>query len=222
MEYIMITKSKLKVICEREELLPFGVSANHLDCALPEARRFLDSVLERAKRDFGFDTEKYRILAQLYPSRDGGCEIFISRLGLISQSDAVRQEESDENSMDLAKEKSEKNEKTEKNEKSKKRKKTKKLFFFERVDFLLEVCKRLSLLDFKGRSEAFYLKERGYYLCVELELDSTIEEYALPVIDEFSFILEYGEPEATSLAPYLYEYALLLCSSDAVNRLAKI
>ena len=40
-------------------------------------------VLSRAKLRTGFDTDGQKVLVQLYPSKDGGCEIFVTKIGSI-------------------------------------------------------------------------------------------------------------------------------------------
>lgn len=203
MEYIVITKSKLKVICEEADLSPYGINAQSLDYGDPESRLFLEGILERAKQDFGFDTKNYRVLVQLYPSADGGCEIFINKLGLIANAE-------------------QKEIKSKKEEKPSKQV-TEKIFFFNKLDFILDVCKILYHSDFGGKSNAFYIEEKGYYLTLELELDTVSEEYGLPDLDEYSFIAEYGEPQNEKInSPYIREYGKLICKNDAVGILGKI
>ena len=204
MEYIMITDTKLKVICCEEDLAPYGISADSIEYGDPTSRRFLEEILEYAKSELDFETKRHRVLIQLFPSNDGGCEIFINKLGLISQS-AQESEEAP---------------------KERQKKETKlhtKVFFFERLNFLLEVCKRLSLGSFCGKSSAFYLDGKGYFLCIELALDDSLEEYKISFIDEYSFILEYGERESAKLrAPYLEEHAKCICRKNAVETLGRI
>lgn len=205
MEYIMITKAKLKVICEEADLSPYGINAESLDYGDPESRLFLEEILERAKQEFGFDTKHHRVLVQLYPSADGGCEIFINKLGLIATAD-------------LKEIKSKKEEKEEAQKQL-----TEKIFFFSKLDFILEVCNILSHSDFCGKSNAFHIEEKGYYLTIELEQDSASEEYGLPDLDEYSFIAEYGEPQNQKISsPYIREYGRLICKNDAVGILGKI
>lgn len=78
MDYLIIGKEKLKVVLSCEELKRQGVSAEELDYSNPKAKKIFCDILEYAKREFGFDTAKRKVLIQLYPSRDGSCEVFIS------------------------------------------------------------------------------------------------------------------------------------------------
>lgn len=200
MEYIPISDSKLKVTCERSDLLPYGIRAEELEYSNAETRKFLEDILEEAKQRLGFETKLHRILVQLYPSKDGGCEIFINRLT------PQRQEPLS-------------NEKKEDNFNAKK--KRSKVFFFNKLNPLLEVCKRLSLCEFDGKSSVFYIDGTGYFLSVEL--DCELEEYQIFVLDEYSFIYEYGESENSDVRiPYLSEYAKCICNENAIETLGKI
>ena len=202
MEYILINESKLKIICEEKDLELYGVSADSLEYGDASSRSFLDFLLGEAKSKLDFETAKHRILIQLFPSKDGGCEIFISKLGLLNKNEKSTQE----------------------NKFSKAAKEpTKKLFFFEKLNFMLEACKRFSILQHSKNSSAFYLDGHGYYLYFEVNEDNELEEYGIPSLDEYSFLLEYGEPQnIKEKLPYLKEYAKNICKEKAIEKLSVI
>ena len=204
MEYIVINESKLKIICEKDDLSTYGISADTLEYGDLASRKFIENLLEEAKHKFGFETVKHRILIQLFPDGDGGCEIFVSKLGLLKKD-------------------------TERNEaKERKKPKTKsvsaqKIFFFEKLDFLLEACKRLSFLPSCENSSAFYIPQKGYYLYFEHEADEEIEECGINSLNEYSFLHEYGEIQGVKeKLPYLNEYAKSICKTNAVEILSGI
>ena len=200
MEYIPITDSKLKIICEEEDLALYGLSADSLEYGDEAGRRFIEDILDKAQKRLGFQSKHHRILIQLFPSVDGGCEIFISRLGLLTEEKALCREDGSEA----------------------KKSPCERLFFFEKLDFLLEVCKRLTVIDSELKGDAFYLEGKGYYLAVELNTDK-LEEYGLPSLDEYSFILEFGTAEnIRERAPYLCEYAKRICKGNAIKTLGAL
>lgn len=206
MEYVLISESKLKIICEADDLTSYGLCADSLEYGDGDTRRFLEDVLEYAKENLGFETKQHRILVQLYASADGGCEIFVHRLGVLEKALGTEESKSEK--------KSEKSAKTS-------QKKEEKIFFFSTLSPLLEVCKRLSIKEFEGKSSAFYLATRGYFL--SLELPCGLDEYRIFILDEYSFILEYGDLQSASFQlPYLKEYAKCICHSHAVETLGKI
>ena len=203
MEYILISESKLKVICEENDLLPYGINADTLEYGDSDTRKFIENVLEYAKQNLGFETKQYRILVQLYPSSDGGCEIFVTRLDALIKTPSKAEENKQKSSLEQT------------------HKKHEKIFFFNKLNHLLEVCKRLSLKEFEGKSSAFYLDGKGYFL--SLEVYSELEEYQIFMLDEYSFISEYGDPESASVKiPYLKEYAKCICPYHAIQTLGKI
>lgn len=206
MEYIIINESKLKIVCEKDDLAPYGINADTLEYGDAVSRKFLDGLLEEAKVKHGFETAKHRVLIQLFPDNEGGCEIFISKLGLLKkESESVSLE-----AENTAKKKTV-------NEK------IKKVYFFEKLDFLLEACKRLSFLPTCKKSSAFYLEESGYYLYFEYNTDGELEEYGINTLNEYSFLLEYGEPQnEKEKLPYLNEYAKIICKDNAVKILSGI
>ena len=64
MEMIPVTELKLKIIMKKEDLKKFELRADDLDYGTTETKKMLWSLLADAKRDYGFDTDGYRILVQ--------------------------------------------------------------------------------------------------------------------------------------------------------------
>ncbi len=206
MEYILINDSKLKIICEKNDLAPHGINADDLDYGDSVSRKFIEGLLEEAKIKLGFETAKYKVLIQLFPDKYGGCEIFVSKLGLLSKSFESERDSEQKESV----------------EKKRKCEPSQKIFFFERLDFLLEACKRMSFLPPCKKSSLFYLDKSGYYLYFEIEEES-LEEYGINTLNEYSFLLEYGEPQSVKeKMPYLKEYANNICNEGAIEALCKI
>ncbi len=58
------------------------------DYSSPGYRRAFWQVLERAKSDVGFDTAGDKVLIQFYPVKTGGCEVFVTKLGILSKESA--------------------------------------------------------------------------------------------------------------------------------------
>lgn len=76
MELILISNSKLKIMLSAEDMKKYNIKCDG-ECAL---RRGFAPVLERAHDDCGFDIDSGRLLVQIFPSREGGCEMFITRV----------------------------------------------------------------------------------------------------------------------------------------------
>ena len=83
MEIIMISDCKLKVMLGEDDLKQFEIKAEQLDYSNTETKRMFWDILNRAKHQTGFDTDGQRVLVQLDPSKHGGCEMFVTKIGLL-------------------------------------------------------------------------------------------------------------------------------------------
>ncbi len=211
MEIIMISETKLKVMLSSEDLREFDLTTEALDYSNTETKRMFWEVLGRAKQTVGFDTDGHRVLVQLYPSRDGGCEMFITRLGEICRTECENDGEAALSAVIAPKGAN----------KTRTRSKTHTgmgaAFGFDTMERLLAVCRRLAALAYVGESEAYLGDDRRCYLFLS---DLEVSTY-LP-LDEYSFIGEYGTVENVSaLRHFVGEHAKTICSEDAVACLAQ-
>ena len=200
MEMIMIDESKLKVMLTKEDLAEFDMEAEELDYGTTETKRMLWDLLNRAKHTIGFDTDGYRVLVQLYPSRAGGCELFITKIASVCY-DCAEEEEGDLPPLS-----------SKSFVKSKARPRA---FGFDRLEWLLTVCRRLREGGYAERSEAYIGDDRRYYLF----LNGTDPMGYVP-LDEYSFISEYGTTEnAEATRGFLCEHGKAICEEGAVEQL---
>ena len=208
MEIIMISESKLKVMLSAEDLQEFDLGTEQLDYSNTETKRMFWDVLSRAKRSVGFDTDGHRVLVQLYPSRGGGCEMFITRLARLS-CEASDPTNEDALSAVIAGQ-SYAGARI-------KRDTTGAAFGFDTMERLLAVCRRLSALSYVGESEAYLGDDRRCYLFLsDLELSSYLP------LDEYSFIGEYGTVESVpALRHFVSEHARPICEAGAVACLGR-
>lgn len=207
MEYILINESKLKVTLEGSDLEELELSADELDYADPEAKRLFGDILSYAKEEFGFDTSGHRVLLQLYPSKDGGCEIFITRLSKFSESDS----KNGENHAFT----------TPRRETSKR--KRRRAFRFERLSHLVGACKRLSELHPTPCAEVYVNEAREWFLLLSLQDSEGAEALDMLPINELSFLHEYGSAEdVKALSLYLGEYGKPIAKTDAIKLISKL
>ena len=191
MEYIMINEEKLKVMLEHNDLEEWDISVEALDYSNPEAKLVFEEILHYARENFGFDTSGHKVLLQIFPSRDGGCEVFITKLSGLSPAEEYPQA-SREHKESVA-------------------------FSFDRLSYLLAVCKRLAEKGYGGESEAWADDYGKWYLILSQSNISLFGE--LPIPNDFSFISEYGDTQSPrALSLYLGEHAKIICA-DAVNAL---
>lgn len=195
MEFILIEKTKLKVTLTAYDMQSFGVCAKELDYTTPETKKMLREILSRAETELGFEYNDHRTLVQVYTSKKGDCEIFITRLDTPETDGAVHYR----SIYDMSD-----------------RTRNRGMFGFDKLEYLLSVCKRLYDIGYSGNSSAFVGDDRRFYLL----LDSLHDPEYSPV-DEYSFICEYGESEnIIATTEYLFEHGKEICRSDAVETLS--
>lgn len=200
MEFILISEDKLKVVLSKNDLAEFDMKADELDYSKTETKRVFWDIIGRAARSVGFNCDGSRILVQLYTCRDGGCEMFISRL--CSYEEGFGVEETDMHCKKLRK-----------NREGLLRRG---VYGFETLEWLITVCRRLCEIGYSGNSSAYVGDDRRFYLILD-GLNSL--EYS--PLDEYSFLCEYGDTENTeALTNFLSEHGKEICPSRAVETLS--
>ncbi len=194
MEYILISDSKLKVMLDQQDLEEWDISADMLDYANPETKKVFGDILKYAKQEFGFDTSGHKVLLQLFPSKDGGCELFVTCVGV---SELIDNDEPAANSY------------------------TPRAYSFEKLDYMLAVCKHLLRLEVCQSSSAWFDDDGRWFLTFyEKERPSALD--LLP-LNRLSFISEYGDTESPkAISLYLSEYAYPICENNAVEVLGTL
>ena len=95
MELIMISNSKLKIMLTSEDMKEYSLDCNTLSYENTETRRAFWSILDEAKHRTGFDAASERVFVQVYPSKKGGCEMYVTKLGVFSGKKQVHNEDGD-------------------------------------------------------------------------------------------------------------------------------
>ena len=204
MELLRISDSKLKVMMNRQDLADFQLRAEELDYSNTETKRMFWDILNQAKHTLGFVTDGARVLVQLFPSRDGGCEMFITKIGEICHS-CQQGEEGGSPLLPLLHYKPSHHSSGGRPG----------VFGFDTLEWMISVCHRLCGIGYAGESEAYIGDNGRYYLFLE-GLDPT---GYLP-LDEYSFIVEYGSAEnVEAVRGFLGEHGKVICKKRAVEQL---
>ena len=207
MELIIINDFKLKVTLDRDELSDFSLNADTLDYSNAETKKMFWDVLAHAKHSVGFSTDGHRVLVQLYPSKAGGCEMFITKLGLL-QGDCYAEtciSEGSEGKKRVlhCKPSHKKHSNTGRTG----------VFGFDELSSLLSVCRRLRDIGYDGHSSVYRCDKKIYHLFLD-----GLDQYSFMPPDEFTFINEYGKAENTeAMTYYVEEHATPICDSNAVD-----
>ena len=197
MEFIQINENKIKIMLTGEDLRDFELCAEELDYSNTETKRMFWDVLSRVKHHTGFDTEGHRVLVQLYPSRCGGCEMFVTRLGEMGCDEEGRMRSEDY---------------TRQGEREKKRETACcRSYAFGCLEDLLRACARLASCGMAWESRAYVGEDGQCYLFLSADGETC------------DFLAEYGRmqnPESTSV--YLCEHGRDICPADAVRILGAL
>ncbi len=236
MELILISNTKLKIMLDESDMIKYHIGSES-DCAKGSTRRAIRSLLECARDQIGFNTDGEEIFVQLYTSKKGGCELFITKCltetesGEIYEriktpllSDGTSKEHYSKKMLGLPEAIGESIENTP--QKSRPRQSVsapaeKRLsriaFSFDSLGHLCKVCRILKDGDIIPESRAFADEDGRYYL---LLLDAGMSAYSR--LDKLTFIIEYGKRENPDcLVSYISEHGKVVCDEHAIEMLSE-
>ena len=209
MELIRINSHKLKIMLTPADMSHFELPTEGFAENGDRSHHSVSLLLKELRERFGFEADEEGLSVQFFPSREGGCEMFISK---------PLEEKAEEREADTVKD-------AEKNALQPHRYRSKSNCFkrdfayrFESLEFLLSVCRRLLEIGYICESTAFYDRQRNYYLLL-----SSLSASPFSIPEEIGFITEYGSiqsPAGTRL--YLAEHGEAICLSDAVLQLSRL
>ena len=153
MELTLISENKIKISLTRQDLDEHGITSDALDYDNTETRRVFWTLLDEARKKTGFDAAKNRIFIQIYPSRDGGCELFVSKITDTDEDNRYKTEARKGNEKRTAKA----------------------VYRFEKMQELISVCKRLHTLGYRGRASAYSEDKTRFFL----SFDETVSQAEL-------------------------------------------
>ena len=85
MKFLRIGTTKLKVMLTREERERFSIDSDFPECDRGKIKQTLSEILRTAKLKGEFDIGHDKVLVQLYPEANGGCEVFITKLTYLTE-----------------------------------------------------------------------------------------------------------------------------------------
>ena len=196
MEFLLIGQSKIKIVLSCEELKKYKLDRECGDLESPLSRRAFWRVLEAAREEVGFDPAGDKVLIQFYPTREGGSEIFITKLGLLSDSSAALVSRSDRVSM-LSKRES--------------------IYVFEGIEELIGAVRAIKEGPLKVAPPSdIYLAPSGRYFLL-------VEEYGRGgERDEFPSLSEFGSLVGGDFHAYLKEHCTPLAEGDGIETFSSL
>ena len=213
MELIAVNHHKLKAIVSGEELAEYDIEAEELDYSNARTRLLLKDLLNRAKRELGFDTGGERVLIQLFPSKHDGCEIYVTVIGDSScrgdYENESKEEGDDLELRDIEYTSDEKNI----------------LLSFGSAEALIGFCRWLVSRGYTSKSSA-YCEEKGegeriFYLFI-----TSLPDLSPQVTQRFTpscFAWEFGSPESSEFKKRtVAERSRSIVLEGAVEKLAAL
>ncbi len=196
MELIRIGDSKLKIMLTAQDMARYAITPEALDYENTETRRAVWQILDEAKQKTGFDAASDRVLIQVYPSRAGGCELYVTKVlpqvAAGNSASAVRSLGDGGRAG---------------------------LYAFSGLPETLTVCSLLLRSGYSGESAAYAGDDGRYYLVIREKTGEGCAPFAFYCLAE-----EYGEKVTggSQKLAYIKEHGQCLCPSQAVERLAAL
>ncbi len=220
MELIVIDDRKLKIMLTPPDMRHYDLRAERMSAANADTRRAFRHIFDDARDRIGFDTAGERLLVQLYTSRGGGCEIFVTKLGADEETADGHTSPAAEDALlaRLAKEDAMVPSLAAPHMTAPDRVCAPEVTVcrFAEAEVLFALCRRMAATDYTGESAVYIDEGDVWYLfltpAVGAELPVFLREYAAPV--------DLCDPD--TLALYLSEHGRGICAENAVARLGKV
>ncbi len=192
MELTPIGKEKLEITLTKKDMERFRLTAERLDYKNTETRRAVWTILDKAKRQTGFDAAKGQIRIDALPGKEGGCIIFITKTE--KEMNGTREKYSSEKSRTA-------------------------VYSFSCLAHLLAAAQFLKERGYRGESSAFWEEgENGkYYLALCWGEKNNYAVFESMFTGEFGQKLPYEHALA-----YINEHGTCICEKNAVKTLAKM
>ena len=199
MEWIRISKNKLKIMLSAEDARHYELDCEAADLGELVTRTAFHEILSDVKMQTDFDASEDKIYIQMYPSKGGGCELFVTKMGLLLS------DEEKEISPQTVREKGRfclpPRTATQR-----------RAFCFDTLDGVLAVCRRLGKAPRVKESELFRDEQARWWLLT-----------AAQGAEKLGFIREYAREVRADLARlYLAEHGTPVCEKNAVQTLGEL
>ena len=193
MDLLLISENKIKISLTKEDLDRYHITADGIDYDNTETRRVFWTLLDEAKRKTGFDAAKNRIFIQIYPGKDGSCELYVSKVSCPERDYADtsnvlrglgRWRRAEDRRL---------------------------VYLFDEMESLISVCKRLKSVGYSHRVSAYSEGKDRFFLSLDSDEG------------ELTFIEEYGRAQCSKgIYFYIKEHCRCICDGDAVARLGDL
>ena len=211
MELIRISNRKLKIMLTPTDMCHFELNADSFGEDSEQLHRSFRLLLDEIRKQTDFDADDRHLSVQFFPSRGGGCEMFISHL---QNGRGDGRENTQAALLPISGEQT----KLRPYQKNKGSFRKDCAYRFEALEHLLGACKRLQRVDCICESSA-YRDEKSYYFLILTVC--TASPFSTP--EALDPICEYGTRENEAhLRLYIREHASLIVTPNAVTELGAL
>ena len=202
MELIVISDSKLKVMLSADDMRNYELD----DINSSHTKEAFRNLMRDAREQCGFNGLEGRVFVQLYRSRAGGCELFVTKLAKGERGSDSGAERGRTGRTYGGEESDDTDYKRYFGEKTVKSRHV--IYRFEEMGNLLSICAVLMASGYSGASTAYTEKgKKGYYLALDAETYAAGEHF--------------GRLCPSSFYYYINEHCELICG-DAVPVLGRL
>jgi len=190
MEWIKIGQNKIKVMLSAEDAARYALSPTCEEKGELAGQAFR-AILSDVRDAADFDASEDKVYVQLYPSRTGGFELFITKLGVELEGNGTERPPTYKKSV------------------------TRTLSLsLQALPSLIAVCRRLLERGFSGESAVYLDDAHRYWLLL------TDKGAPALTAEDYRFAREYGEIESADTAKLLLtEHGRCICKAQAVEKI---
>ena len=205
MDFLRISETKMKITLDQSDLERFRVAASALDYEDPATRRAFRAILDAARSESGFDVAGGKALIQCYPCKDGGCELFVTKLGAFPEVTERAISRVGRAAM-LSFGKS--------------------IYYFSSFSDLLCAVRAVSAVGEVRLGDVYAGEDGGYYLVMD-ELGAFEGKNGKPSVSAVTAFLEFGRPfmpkgSGSAACLYINEHARKLTEGNTLLLLSRL
>ena len=196
MDVLKINSTKIKIMMSADDVKKFGLDTSDTDYNDKATKTKVWQILDYVKCNHDFEQGKDKLLVQFYPSKDGGAELFVTKLVGLSKAR--------ERSISTAENVTVMNSK-------------KSVYNFKSLADLIRAAKIIKGKSSVKDSDLFFDEGDGYFLGITEQGASRLD-----VISDLAVILEFGDAISSEKLAYITEHCKRLTDGRAVESLANL
>lgn len=203
MELILINESKLKIMLTADDMEDYSISNENMSYENTDTRKMFGKILEKAKEKTGFDSSLGKLFIQVYPSKNGGCEVYVTTERVGAQ-----------------------NKKSDRKGTPPKKKKEYCVYVFSDFSSVLCACSLLHICKYEYESSLYcegLSLSKKYYLVLQEEVMLNGQYNKKRPPSKSDLASEYGKKlDGKNMLMYINEHAEELVATNAVSALANL